>query len=76
MFSNCLSLDMSGNDDIAQGESSHDVLMSNNLYFLLESGEKRVLGVVVELGLEDVVDIVGVESDVVIKDVKVDASSG
>ncbi|KAL4276918.1 hypothetical protein AHAS_Ahas20G0255200 [Arachis hypogaea] len=36
-------------------------------------GERRVFGVVVELGLEDVVDIVGVGGDVVIEDVKVDA---
>ncbi|KAL4316585.1 hypothetical protein AHAS_Ahas15G0299800 [Arachis hypogaea] len=42
-------------------ESSHDVLMSKNLYCLPESGERRVLGVVVELGLEDVVDVSGLE---------------
>ena len=31
--------------------------MSNNLYCLSESGERCTLGVVVELGLEDVVDV-------------------
>ncbi|XP_057755281.1 uncharacterized protein LOC130974409 [Arachis stenosperma] len=46
--------------------------MSNNLYYLLESGERRALGVFVELGLEDVVDVIGVRGDV-IKDVGVDA---
>ena len=35
--------------------------MSKNLYCLPESGERRVLGVVVELGLEDVVDVSGLE---------------
>ena len=35
--------------------------MSNNLYCLPESGERRALGVVVELGLEDVVDVSGLE---------------
>ncbi|XP_057724054.1 glutathione S-transferase T3-like [Arachis stenosperma] len=35
--------------------------MSNNLYCLSESGERRTLGVVVELGLEDVVDVSGLE---------------
>ncbi|XP_020972657.1 uncharacterized protein LOC110269279 [Arachis ipaensis] len=50
--------------------------MSNNLYCLLESGERRTLGIVVELGLEDVVDIVGVGGDAVVEDVEVDASSG
>ena len=35
--------------------------MSNNLYYLLESGERRALGIVVELGLEDVVDVSGLE---------------
>ena len=49
--------------------------MSNNLYCLPESGERRALGVVVELGLEDVVDIVGVGDDV-IEDVEVDAFGG
>ncbi|RYR26748.1 hypothetical protein Ahy_B02g061053 [Arachis hypogaea] len=49
--------------------------MSNNLYCLLESGERRTLGIVVELGLEDVVDIVGVGGDAVVEDVEVDASS-
>ncbi|RYR72676.1 hypothetical protein Ahy_A02g006903 isoform E [Arachis hypogaea] len=57
------------------GESSHDVLMSNNLYYLPESGERRTLRVVVELGLEDAVDYVGVRGDV-IKDVEVDAFDG
>ncbi|KAL4381616.1 hypothetical protein AHAS_Ahas04G0151300 [Arachis hypogaea] len=33
--------------------------MSNNLYCLSESGERCTLGVVVELGLEDVVDMSG-----------------
>ncbi|KAL4349786.1 hypothetical protein AHAS_Ahas10G0076800 [Arachis hypogaea] len=55
-------------------ESSHDALMSNNLYCLPKSGERRALGVVMELGLEDVVDVVGVGGDV-IEYVKVDASS-
>ncbi|KAL4329293.1 hypothetical protein AHAS_Ahas13G0285600 [Arachis hypogaea] len=45
--------------------------MSNNLYCLPKSGEKCVLGVVVELDLEDVVDIVGVGGDAVIEDVEV-----
>ncbi|KAL4289429.1 hypothetical protein AHAS_Ahas19G0385300 [Arachis hypogaea] len=83
MFSYCFSFHMSGNSDIAHctnssdvRESSHDVLMSKNLYCLLESGEWRVLRVVVELGLEDVVDVVGVGSDAVIEDVEVDASGG
>ncbi|QHO01799.1 uncharacterized protein DS421_13g418260 [Arachis hypogaea] len=47
--------------------------MSNNLYCLPENGERHALGVVVELGLEDVVDVVGVGGDV-IEDVEVDAS--
>ncbi|RYR22201.1 hypothetical protein Ahy_B03g067479 isoform E [Arachis hypogaea] len=34
--------------------------MSNNLCCLPESGERCALGIVVELGLEDVVDVVGV----------------
>ncbi|RYR45499.1 hypothetical protein Ahy_A07g031333 isoform F [Arachis hypogaea] len=46
--------------------------MSNNLYCLPKSGEMRALGVVVELGLQDVVDVVGVGGDV-IEDVEVDA---
>ncbi|KAL4394273.1 hypothetical protein AHAS_Ahas02G0135500 [Arachis hypogaea] len=46
--------------------------MSNNLYYLPESGERCALEVVVELGLEDVVDVVGVGGDV-IENVKVDA---
>ena len=49
--------------------------MSNNLYCLLESGERRALGVVVELGLEDVVDVVEIGGDI-IKDVKVDVFGG
>nr|XP_025628383.1 uncharacterized protein LOC112721543 [Arachis hypogaea] len=43
--------------------------MSNNLYCLSESGERHALGVVVELGLEDVVDVVGVGGNI-IKDVE------
>ncbi|KAL4294456.1 hypothetical protein AHAS_Ahas18G0229900 [Arachis hypogaea] len=46
--------------------------MSNNLYWLPESGERRAPGVVVKIGLGDVVDVVGVGGDV-IKDVEVDA---
>ncbi|KAL4365268.1 hypothetical protein AHAS_Ahas07G0089100 [Arachis hypogaea] len=68
MFSNRFNFHMSGNGDITRctdsldaRESSHDVLMSNNLYCLSESGERRALGVVVELGLEDVVDVSGLE---------------
>ena len=49
--------------------------MSNNLYYLLESEERRALRVVVEVDLEDVVDVVGVGGDV-IKDVEVDAFGG
>ncbi|RYR45266.1 hypothetical protein Ahy_A07g031104 isoform A [Arachis hypogaea] len=49
--------------------------MSNDLYCLRESGEKRVLWIVVELSLEDVVDVIGVEGDV-IENVEVNASSG
>ncbi|KAL4288246.1 hypothetical protein AHAS_Ahas19G0267000 [Arachis hypogaea] len=74
MFSNRFSFHMSDNGDIAR-ESSHDVLMSNNLYCLPESGERCALGAVVELGLEDVVDVVGVGGDV-IKDMEVDAFGG
>ncbi|QHO25296.1 uncharacterized protein DS421_12g379860 [Arachis hypogaea] len=49
--------------------------MSNNLCCLPESGERCALGIVVELGLEDVVDVVGVGGDV-IKDMEVDAFGG
>ncbi|KAL4300650.1 hypothetical protein AHAS_Ahas17G0222100 [Arachis hypogaea] len=56
-----------------QGEFSHDVLISNNLYCLPKSGERRALGIVIELGLEDVVDVVRVGGDTVIEDVKVDS---
>ncbi|KAL4391093.1 hypothetical protein AHAS_Ahas03G0210600 [Arachis hypogaea] len=48
--------------------------MSTNLYCVQKSGERRALGVVVELGLKDMVDIVGVGGDAVIENVKVDAS--
>ncbi|KAL4394354.1 hypothetical protein AHAS_Ahas02G0143600 [Arachis hypogaea] len=47
--------------------------MSHNLYCLSESGERCALGVVVELGIEDIVDVVGVGGDV-IEDVEVDSS--
>ena len=50
--------------------------MSNNLYCLPESGERRALGVFVELGLEDVVDVVGVRGDTIIEDVEVDVYGG
>ncbi|KAL4365496.1 hypothetical protein AHAS_Ahas07G0111900 [Arachis hypogaea] len=49
--------------------------MSNNLYCLPESGERRALGVVVELGLKDIMDVVRVGGDI-IEDVEVDASGG
>ncbi|RYR33101.1 hypothetical protein Ahy_A10g047673 isoform A [Arachis hypogaea] len=45
--------------------------MSNNLYCLPENGERLALGVVVELGLEDVMDVVRIGGDVVIEDVEV-----
>ncbi|KAL4356328.1 hypothetical protein AHAS_Ahas09G0075700 [Arachis hypogaea] len=57
MFSNRFSFHMSGNGDIARCNS-------------LDA--RHALGVVMELGLEDVVDVVEVGGDV-IKDVKVDA---
>ncbi|KAL4317303.1 hypothetical protein AHAS_Ahas15G0371600 [Arachis hypogaea] len=50
--------------------------MSNNLYCFPENGKRRTFGVVVELGLEDVVNIVGVGDDDVIKNLEVSASSG
>ncbi|KAL4343637.1 hypothetical protein AHAS_Ahas11G0098300 [Arachis hypogaea] len=82
MFSNRFSFHISGDSDIArctdsldQGESSHDVIMSNNIYCLPESGERHALGIVVELGIEDVMNVVGVGGDAVIEDVEVDASS-
>ncbi|KAL4330965.1 hypothetical protein AHAS_Ahas13G0452800 [Arachis hypogaea] len=34
--------------------------MSNNLYCLPNSGERRAIGIVVELGFEDMVNVVGV----------------
>ncbi|KAL4276928.1 hypothetical protein AHAS_Ahas20G0256200 [Arachis hypogaea] len=73
---------MSGNDDIARctdsldarGELSHDVLMPNNLYCLPENGERCALRVVMKLGFEDVLDVVGIGGDAFIEDVEVDAS--
>ncbi|QHO16801.1 uncharacterized protein DS421_10g306700 [Arachis hypogaea] len=41
---------------------------------IFKSGEKRVIGVVVEYDLENMVDVVGVGADTIIKDVEVDAS--
>ncbi|KAL4345120.1 hypothetical protein AHAS_Ahas11G0246600 [Arachis hypogaea] len=82
MFSNRFSFHMSGNGDIARCTDSLDV--RSKLSANLDSGkegmkhsskERRALGVVVELGLENVVDVVGVGGDV-IEDVKVDASGG
>ncbi|KAL4316976.1 hypothetical protein AHAS_Ahas15G0338900 [Arachis hypogaea] len=74
---------MSGDGDIAcytnsldARESSRNVLVSNNLYCLADSGERRALRVVVELDLEDVVNVVGVGSDAVIEDVEVYAFGG
>ncbi|KAL4394361.1 hypothetical protein AHAS_Ahas02G0144300 [Arachis hypogaea] len=86
MFNNRFSFHMSGNGDIAHYTNSLDarLKLSANLdsgkeemkhSYLLESGERRALGVVVELGLEDVVDVVRVGGDV-IQDVEVDAFGG
>lgn len=48
--------------------------MSDNLYCLLESAERRALRVVVKLDPENVIDIVGIGVDVAIEEVEVDAS--
>ncbi|KAL4275727.1 hypothetical protein AHAS_Ahas20G0136100 [Arachis hypogaea] len=41
--------------------------MSNNLYCLLKSGERRALGLVVELGLENMVDIIELHHDLILE---------
>ncbi|QHN99312.1 uncharacterized protein DS421_13g396730 [Arachis hypogaea] len=71
---------MSGNGDIARFTDSLDVrlklsanLDSGKEGMKYSSGKRRALGIVVELSLENVVDVVGVGGDV-IKDVEVDAS--
>ncbi|QHO50013.1 uncharacterized protein DS421_1g18980 [Arachis hypogaea] len=78
MFSNRFSFHMSGNGDIARCTDSLDTRSKQfvNLDSRKErmNGERRALGVVMELGLEDMVDIVRVGGDAIIEDVEVDAS--
>ncbi|KAL4329662.1 hypothetical protein AHAS_Ahas13G0322500 [Arachis hypogaea] len=81
MFSNHFCSHMSEDSEIARytdsldtKESFHDVLMFNNLYCFPESGERHAFGVVVELGLKDVVDLVEVGGDAFIENVEVDIS--
>ncbi|KAL4338144.1 hypothetical protein AHAS_Ahas12G0180800 [Arachis hypogaea] len=77
IFSNRFSFHTSGNDDIARCNSlDARSKLSANLDSGKEgmkhsSGERRAPGVVMKIGHEDVVDVVGVGGDV-IKDVKVD----
>ncbi|KAL4390147.1 hypothetical protein AHAS_Ahas03G0116000 [Arachis hypogaea] len=78
---------MSGDGNIARCTDSLDA--RSKLSISLDSGREgmkhsesipnenlRVLGIVVELGLEDVVDVVEVRGDAIIEDVEVDASGG
>ncbi|QHO29103.1 uncharacterized protein DS421_7g222400 [Arachis hypogaea] len=71
---------MSGNGDIARCIDNLDVRskLSANLDSGKEgtlcSGERHALGVVVKLGLEDLVDVVGVGGDAITKNVEVEAS--
>ncbi|KAL4396702.1 hypothetical protein AHAS_Ahas01G0118300 [Arachis hypogaea] len=80
IFNNRFSFHMSSDDDIARCIDSLDARskLSASLDFGREGMKhsRHVVGVVVQLGLTDVVDVDGVEGDVVIKDVEVDASSG
>ncbi|KAL4345051.1 hypothetical protein AHAS_Ahas11G0239700 [Arachis hypogaea] len=71
MFNNHFSFHMSGDDDIARYTDSLDT--RSKLSVSLDFGRKgmKYSGVVVELDLEDVVDVVRVEGDAVIEDMEV-----